>query len=204
MKANIDKKIDFSKTLKELYSATRKINEVSPGRGVFLSVLAKGAPGGPEFQSAIQKLYTLAYTLKFGVAKPKGLDFKVCSLECLYHIQDPCATPKEEWTWELLIRIPEGLSQGDLEQARKAVLERRELDTSPVKRIQFEEGRCLQTLHIGPFDQVGVTYNALLDHAAQHGLAPSGAAHEIYMNDPGRVPPEKLKTIVRVPVAVKG
>jgi len=116
MKANIDKKIDFSKTLKELYSATRKINEVSPGRGVFLSVLAKGAPGGPEFQSAIQKLYTLAYTLKFGVAKPKGLDFKVCSLECLYHIQDPCATPKEEWTWELLIRIPEGLSQGDLEQ----------------------------------------------------------------------------------------
>ena len=201
MKANTAKKIDFSKSRKDLYSATQKIKEVNPGGGVFLSVSEQGAPGGPAFQSAVERLYSLAYTLKFGVAKPKDLDFKVCCLECRY--QDPCGIPKDEWKWQLMIRIPEQLSEDDLAQARKAVLERKELDTSAVKRIEFSEGRCLQTLHIGPYDQVGVTYSALMKNAEQQGLAPSGEAHEIYISDPGRVPPEKLKTIVRLPVAEK-
>ncbi|RPJ85930.1 MAG: hypothetical protein EHM18_08815 [Acidobacteria bacterium] len=87
-----------------------------------------------------------------------------------------------------------------MQQAREAVLKRKELDTSAVKRVRFEEGRCLQTIHIGPYDQVGATYDLLLEQAAQQGLAPSGAAHEIYLSDPRRVPPDKLKTIVRLPV----
>lgn len=204
MTAKTENKIDFSKTHKELYSATTKIKEVNPGSGTFLSVLAKGAPGGPAFQGAIEKLYSLAYTLKFGVAKPKGLDFKVSNLECLYYIGDPARTPKEEWEWQIMVRVPEELTEVDLHQAREAVRERKELDTSAVKRIQFEEGRCLQTLHIGPYDQVGITYDLLLKHASENGLAPSGgAAHEIYISDPGRVPPEKLKTIVRLPVEEK-
>jgi len=201
MKANTEKKIDFSKTRKDLYSATQKIKEVNPGRGIFLSVIEKGAPGGPAFQSAIEKLYTVAYTLKFGVAKPKDLDFKVCCLECLY--EDPGTTPKDEWEWQLVIRIPDQLSEDDLRQARESILKRKELDTSAVKRIEFEEGCCLQTLHIGPYDQVGVTYNVLLKQAEGQGLAPSGRAHEIYISDPRRVPPEKLKTIVRLPVREK-
>lgn len=200
MKASAEQKIDFTKTRKDLYSATQKVKEVNPGRGIFLSVLDQGAPGGPAFQSGIEKLYTVAYTLKFGVAKPKGLDFKVCCLECLYHIEDP-ATPKEEWRWQLLLRIPDQVSEDDLQQSRQAVLERKGLDTSGIMRVQFDEGRCLQTLHIGPYDQVHITYEGLLKHAAENGLAPSGAAHEIYINDPRRVPPENLKTIVRLPVA---
>jgi hypothetical protein len=199
MEAITPKKIDFSKTCKDLYSATQKIKEVNAGRGTFLSIQAKGAPGGPAFQGAIEKLYTLAYMLKFGVAKPKDLDFKVCCLECLY--QDPSGIPKDEWKWQLLIRIPDQLSEGDLLEARQAVLKRKELDTSAVRRIEFEEGRCLQTLHVGPYDQVGVTYDVLVKHARGLGLDPSGMAHEVYMSDPRRVPPEKLKTIVRLPVA---
>ncbi|MFB3904539.1 MAG: GyrI-like domain-containing protein [Acidobacteriota bacterium] len=200
MKANTEKKIDFAKSHKDLYSATRKIKEVTPGWGVFLSVDEKGAPGGAAFQSDIEKLYSLVYTLKFGIAKPKGLDFKVGSLECLYHT-DPCTKPKEEWEWQLMIRIPDEISEDDVQQAREAVLRRKELDTSSVKRIQFEEGRCLQTLHVGPYDQVNATYDVLLKHSGQQGLAPSGAAHEIYISDPRRVPPERLKTIVRLPVS---
>jgi hypothetical protein len=198
MKANTEKKIDFSKSHKDLYSATPKIKEVNPGSGVFLSVSAKGAPGGPAFQGAVEKLYSLAYTLKFGIAKPKDLDFKVCCLECLY--QDPCGIPKDEWEWKLMIRIPEQLSEDDLKQARKAILERKKLDTSAVKRVKFSEGRSLQVLHIGPYDQVGITYTALMEDAKRQGLAPAGEAHEIYIRDPNRVPPEKLKTIVRLPV----
>jgi len=204
MKAKTDNKIDFSKTHKDLYSATQKIKEVNPGRGTFLSVVGQGAPGGPAFQSAVEKLYTLVYTAKFGVAKAKGFDFKVSNLECLYDIPDPARTPKDEWKWQFLVRIPEQLSEKDLQQAREAVQKRKELDTSAVKRIPFEEGRCLQTLHLGPYDQVGGTYDALLKHASENGLVPSGAAaHEIYLNDPHRVPPEKIKTIVRLPVREK-
>ena len=198
MKTSSEKKIDFSKTRKDLYSATEKVKEVHPGRGIYLSVEAKGQPGGPAFQTAVEKLYTLAYTLKFGVAKSKDLDFKVCCLECVY--EDPCGIPKDEWKWQLLIRIPDELTEGDVQRAREAVRKRKEMDTSTVKRIEFEEGTCLQTLHVGPYDQVGVTYNALLKQADLQGLAPAGRAHEVYISDPRRVPPEKLKTIVRLPV----
>lgn len=202
MKAKTESKIDFSKTRKDLYSATTKIKEVNPGAGMFLSVSGKGAPGGEVFQSAIEKLYTLAYTLKFGVAKPKGLDFKVCCLECLYFVEDPAQASMDEWKWQLMLRIPEELKEQDLEEARKAVLERKNLDTSAVKRVEHKEGRCLQTLHIGPYDQVGSTYDLLVKHASESGWAPvSSACHEIYISDPRRVAPEKLKTIVRLPVA---
>ncbi len=204
MKAKKENKVDFAKTHKDLYSATTKIKEVNPGRGVFLSVCGQGAPGGSAFQSAVEKLYALAYTAKFGVAKDKGVDFKVCNLECLYFIEDPARTPKEEWKWQFLVRIPDQLAEGDWQKARDAVLERKDLDTSAVKRIEFEEPRSLQTLHIGPYDQVGVTYDGLLKYAEEHKLVPSGAAaHEIYISDPRRVPPEKLKTIVRLPVREK-
>ncbi|RPI22057.1 MAG: hypothetical protein EHM61_23225 [Acidobacteria bacterium] len=203
MNARTEDKIDFTKIHKDLYSATVKIKEVNAGRGTFLSIEAIGAPGGPEFQAAIGKLYALAYTTKFGISKPKGLDFKVCCLECRYHIEDPEKTPKEKWRWQLMIRIPDEVSADDLEQARQEIRRRKELETSAVQRVEFEEGRCLQVLHVGPYDQVGVVYEALLKHAADRSLAPSGAAHEIYISDPGRVPPERLKTIVRLPVAEK-
>jgi hypothetical protein len=192
-------KIDFSKSLKDLYSATTQIKEVTAGPGTFLAIEGIGTPGGEAFQKSMEKIFGLVYTAKFSVAKDKGLDFKVSLPECLWF---SCPdTPMEEWRWQLLIRIPERLIESDLETARQAVRKKKYLDTSDVKRLIWQEGRCLQTLHVGPYDQVGKTYEMLSAHARDNSLNHSGPAHEIYLNDPGRTEPEKLKTILRMPVS---
>jgi hypothetical protein len=199
MKNITPQKIDFSKSLKDLYSATAKIKEVNAGPAIFLAIEGVGAPGGEVFGKCMEKVFSLIYTAKFSVARDKGLDFKVSYVESLWF---SCPdTPKEEWRWQLLIRIPEQLTESDLETARGLVLQKKDLDTSDVKRLVWEQGRCLQTLHTGPYDQVGRTYEMLTAHARDNSRMHSGPAHEIYLNDPGRTAPERLKTIIRMPVS---
>jgi hypothetical protein len=163
-------------------------------------VRGQGAPGGPQFQESIQKLYTLAYTLKFSVLKSRGADFAVPCLECLWHIDEPSALPVEEWKWQLLIRVPEQVTAEDLTTAGRLILEKKQLDTSAVERLVWEEGPCLQVMHVGPYDQVGRAYCALFEHVRENNLVQNGPCHEIYVSDPRRVAPEKLKTIARMPV----
>ena len=93
----------YSKTHKDLYTATTKIKEVKADKAIFLAFSGKGEPGGPEFQEGIQKLYSLAYTTKFMLQFSGKLDFGVSKLECLWHIEDPDNLPRSEWKWELLI-----------------------------------------------------------------------------------------------------
>ncbi len=108
--------------------------------------------------------------------------------------------PREEWPWQLLIRIPDQVTEADLRKARREVLERRHLDTSAVQRWTWKEGRCVQVTHIGPYDQVADSFRRLDEQAASMGLQTGCRGPEIYMNDPGRVAPAKLKTIIRLPV----
>jgi len=194
-------KIDFSKTHKDLYTASAKIKEVEAGPGIFLAVKAQGEPGGIAFQKAIEKIYSLAYTAKFAVMKPKNIDFKVSNLECLWFMTDPANTPRELWEWQMLVRIPEALTAADLDRAREEVKKKRDLDTSDVERISWEEGKAVQTMHVGPYDKLGETYQKLDQYAREKGLTPQCPGHEIYISDPRRVPPEKIKTIVRMPVS---
>jgi len=193
-------KIDFAKIHKDLYTATGKIKEVSTDAATFLSVSGQGEPGGPVFQAAIQHLFSLAYTTKFMLKKAGKLDFAVGRLECLWHGQDLERTPKCEWLWQLLIRIPDAVRATDLKEARKEILQKRQMDTADVKRWAWKEGRCVQMMHVGPYDKVGETYKQLDEFARTQGLATACPGHEIYISDPRRVPPEKLKTIVRLPV----
>ncbi len=193
-------KIDFVKAHKDLYAASSKIKEVKAEKAAFLSVQGRGEPGGQAFQSGIQQLYSLAYTTKFMLKNAGILDFAVGRLECLWHGCDYEKVPKSEWSWQLLIRIPEAVSEKVLQQAREEVLKRRELDTSAVKRWTWTEGRCIQVMHVGPYDQVGTVYTALDDFARAHGQITQPPGHEIYISDPRRVPAAKLKTIVRLPV----
>ncbi len=200
MCAKANDKIDFSKIYKELYTASAKVKEVEAGPGVFLSIKAQGEPGGAVFQKAIEKMYSLAYTAKFAVMKPKNMDFKVSNLECLWFMTDPENTPREEWTWQLLVRIPETLTADQLELAREEVRKKRGLDTSDIERISWQEGKAVQMMHVGPYDKVGEAYQKLDQSAREKGLTPRCPAHEIYISDPRRVAPEKIKTIVRLPV----
>ncbi len=191
--------IDYSKTLKHLYTATGKIQEINVESGTFLAVEGQGEPGGEVFQNRIQCLYATAYTLKFTLKYAGVLDFKVGKLECLY-LSEPDKTPMKEWRWRFLLRVPEGVTPRHLAQAKKSLKERRGLDAAVVKRIRWKEGRALQVLHVGPFDQVGATYGQLSAYAQQHGLRTQCPGHEVYLSDPRRIAPEKLKTIVRMRV----
>jgi len=191
--------IDFAKSLKDLYRATRNVQEVVADRGVFLAVEGQGPPGGEAFQAAIQALFPVVYTIKFTLKRAGTVDFKVGALECLY-LSCPDETPMHQWRWRLLLRIPEQVTSAALAQTKRALREKKGLDATAVTRLRWKEGRAIQVLHVGPYDAVSQTYAALHAYAAEHGLAACGPAHEIYLSDPRRTAPEKLKTIVRLPV----
>jgi hypothetical protein len=194
-------KVDFAKSHKDLYAASLKIKEVKADKATFLSFTGKGEPGGPAFQEAIQQLYSLAYTAKFMLKFAGKLDFAVSKLECLWHMQNPETLPRSEWTWQLLIRIPDAVTATDIKKAGKELLEKKQIDTSKVTRWTWKEGRCVQLMHVGPYDEVGKSYQQLDDYAGGMGLATTCPGHEIYISDPRRVAPSKLKTLVRLPVS---
>jgi len=191
------KKIDFSKDMKDLYTAKEKIQEVAPGMGTFIAVDGKGQPGKEAFQDAIQQLFATVYTLKFSLKNAGVLDFKVNRLECLW-FSDPKTTPISEWQWRMLIRLPDEVGGKDVTAAQKTVKEKKGIDVSGAKRIRWKEGRAIQMLHVGHYDQFERTYNKLMSYADENSLSINGPAHEVYMNDPRMTAPEKLKTIVRI------
>lgn len=201
MKGPEKQKVDFSRSHKALYTATTKVKEVMADKATFLSLEGKGEPGGAAFQSAIGQLYSLAYTTKFMLKHSGKIDFAVGKLECLWPMEKLDAIPRAEWPWQLLIRIPDQVTGSDLKKARQEVLERRGLDTSAVRRWIWKEGRCMQIMHVGPYDQVARAFQQLDGYVRSMGLQTKSPGHEIYMNDPARVPPARLKTIVRLPVS---
>lgn len=190
---------DVKKSHKHLYQATQQVKEVTAAHGTFLAVDGMGKPGGEAYQEAINRLFSLAYTAKFALKKAGKLDFKVAPLECLWY-DNRATTPVPEWRWRLLIRIPDQVCSEDLEKAKAQVAGKKGLDTSAVQRTKWEEGRTLQVMHIGPYDTVGDTYRVLKQHAEDNGLSIKGMGHEVYISDPRRTAPEKLKTIVRMQV----
>lgn len=192
--------VDFSKMLRELYTAGNTIAEVDVPRGVFLTVEGQGMPGGAGYLAAIDQLFGVAYTLKYAL-KAEGLpDFKIGMLECLWFNETPPRDP-EQWRWRAMLRIPVAVTPAQVAAARKAVLARKGLDAGAVRRTSWREGKALQVLHVGPYDAVGPTYEALQAQAAERHYRVRGPAHEIYLNDPRRVGPERTRTIVRLPIA---
>ena len=110
--------------------------------------------------------------------------------------------PKDQWRWRLLIRTPEFVAAKELAAAAaKLIAKGKPAEVNQVKLETIDEGRCVQMLHIGPYDREGDTVAGMGAFAGEHGLKFAGPHHEIYISDPRRVAPEKLKTILRLPVA---
>ena len=193
-------KIDFKKTMKELYRATNKVARVKAVEGTFLAVDGQGAPGGEAFEKAIQNLYPVAYTVKFSLKHAGTIDFVVPPLEALWH-DNPAEVPDmTQWRWRTMIRVPESVKIEHVQEAQETILEKKGTDTSDVQLIRWEEGDSLQVLYIGPYDQVGAIYEQLHSSALSENVALGPPGHEIYLSDPRRTAPEKLKTIVRMPI----
>ena len=192
-----DAKTDLFKEHKSEYAAKATPQIVDVGRGRYIAVDGQGAPGGDEFQGAVAALYPMAYTMKFA-CKAEGRDFVVCKLEGQWW---NTSGPRAQWKWRMMIRVPDFVDEATLRAARDAAQAKgTDVDVGSVKLIELEEGPCVQALHVGPYDREQATLDAMAELARAEGRKPHGRHHEIYLSDPRRVEPAKLKTILRQPV----
>ena len=202
---SLTEKIDLYKSNKDQYAASINPQLVDIPQAKYLAITGRGEPGGKEFSSKIGTLYSMAYTIKM-TRKFAGMqDYAVCKLECQLWLDsgshDFSNTPREQWNWKFLIRTPDFVKNEDLDSAVKKLLEKgKEPEVKQVKLESLSEGLCVQALHIGPYDREYETINNMMTFAGQQGLVFHGLHHEIYLSDPRRVPPERLKTILRMPV----
>ena len=198
-------KLDLYKLHKTDYATPKRPVLLRIKPATYLAISGRGAPGGDAFAASIGALYSMAFTIKM-TRKFAGLqDYAVCKLEGQWWADGKEAnfanTPKDQWRWKLLIRTPEFIKAKDLAQAVAVLLKRGK--PADVKRVQLEtikEGTCVQMLHVGPYDKEGDTIALMKAFAEQHHLRFHELHHEIYLSDPRRVPPDRLKTILRQPV----
>lgn len=206
-KAKSEIKLDLYSRHSKEYAASQTAALVAVGPATYLSISGQGAPGGAAFSEAIGALYGVAFTVKMTRKFAGKTDYAVCKLEGLWPgFKDGCLpADKDQWTWEMMIRTPEFVKDSDIKQA-VAVLQKRGKGAGAdrVRLTTFNEGLCVQALHVGPYDKEGETICKMNAFAESKGLKLSGVFHEIYLSDPRRVDPARLKTILRHPVAPVG
>lgn len=197
-------KLDLFKQCKAEYKATAKPAVIKMSPAQYLAIDGTGAPGGEAFELRIGALYSVAFTIKM-TRKFAGLgDYAVCKLEALWiapdgkHFKD---VAMDEWQWKLLIRTPDFVMPADLDKAAEALLSKGKAEkVRDVKLETLDEGTCVQMLHVGPYETIGQSYTKMGEFADAKGLVAAGLPHDIYLSDPRRVDPSKLKTIIRRPV----
>ncbi len=201
-------KLDLFQQYKAEYQAGAKPRLVETGPALYLALSGRGPAGGEAFQAAVGALYSMAFTIKMGRKKTGRGDYAIGKLEAQFWADKGLATaPPRDWSWQLMIRTPAEvagfpLDEKDLATAR-AVLRQRDRDagTEAVKLVTLDEGSCVQMLHVGPYEESGRTLAVMRAFIRDEGRQLTGKHHEIYISDPRRVPPERLKTILRHPVS---
>ena len=199
-------KIDFRKERPDLYAPSAKdfsVVEVPPYR--FLIVDGRGNPNTSEaYAQAVESLYALSYSLKFASKKQLQRAYVVAPLEGLWHSEHRDAFPnrqKDLWSWTMMIRQPDWITDGMVDDAREATAKKKLAALDLVRSELFEEGKSVQILHVGSYDDEAPTIARLhAEFMPANGLVENGLHHEIYLSDPRRVEPAKLRTVLRQPV----
>jgi hypothetical protein len=201
------KKLDLKQQWKTLYGTKAgAIVAVDVPPLTYLMVDGEGDPNTSQsFSEAIEALYSLSYTLKFTLKKsPRAIDYGVMPLEGLWWADDPAVfylADKSAWKWTAMILQPEFIAQAEVDAAFEQV--RRKKNPAGLERVRLEtlaEGASAQTLYVGPFSDEGPTIQRMHDFIHAAGKELRGKHHEIYLSDPRRTAPEKLKTILRQPM----
>ena len=196
-------KLDLYKKFKSEYVTSKQPVLVVVGPAKYLSITGQGAPGGDRFRSHISALYSVAFALKMA-EKLAGNDYKVCHLEGQWWAEDGSdfrTHQTKEWQWRLLIRVPEFINQTQVDAAVQTVLTNAKSALAGlVKLEEVTEGRCVQMLHVGPYAEEKASVARMHQLAEGNGVRLRGPHHEIYLSDPNRVPPQRLRTILRYPV----
>lgn len=210
------KTLDLKKEFKHLYQPSAKKPEILKIPKLQFAMIdgkiEKGKEPGnsPAFAEATQALYSISYTLKFMLKKRKtnAIDYLVMPLEGLWGIQDVNANvaKKDNWTFTLMILQPDVITKDVFAEGMEQV--RKKKGDSPIlsklRLSHFEEGVCVQMMHIGPYATEPATIEIMRAFAAENGyrdnVGPNGLHHEIYLGDPRKADPAKLKTVVRHPL----
>ncbi|MHA6690786.1 GyrI-like domain-containing protein [Devosia sp. A449] len=201
----MDDKIDFRAELKQLYQpGPRDFVFVDVPTMNFVMVDGQGDPNtAPSYRSAVEWLYSVSYAMKFA-SKDLGQDYFVPPLEGLWWADDPndfITRNKANWHWTMMIMAPDFLTRAMYDAALEKAAEKLGDAPANLRLEPYAEGRALQILHLGSYDEEGPA----LEHLHQveipgRQLVPNGHHHEIYLNDPRKTAPAKLKTILRQPV----
>ncbi|OCK61578.1 GyrI-like domain-containing protein [Bradyrhizobium sp. LMTR 3] len=198
-------KLDLKKVRKPLFTAPRnRFVTIDVPPVSYLMVDGHGDPNtAPAYRLAVESLYATAFTIKFS-CKANGNDFVVMPLEGLWSAPDPesfSARRKDEWEWTMMIMVPDYVDDETFLAARVKAREKLGALPESLRLESLEEGLCLQALHVGSYDDEGPLLARL------HGeIMPSGGYdfagrhHEVYLSDPRKTAPEKLKTVIRQPV----
>jgi hypothetical protein len=200
-------KIDFKKDWKHLYNPSKKdFVVVDVPEMLFLKVDGRGDPNtAPEYSQALEALYGVAYKIKF-LSKKAGRDYVVPPLEGLWWAEDmdsfTSARDKSQWSWTMMIMTPEWIKEDVVDSARENAAAGKDLPALNILRWEsYQEGLSAQILHIGSYDEEGPVLDRLHhEWMPANGYTFNGLHHEIYLSDPRRVEPHKLKTILRQPI----
>jgi hypothetical protein len=199
-------KIDLRKELKHLYQpAAKQIAAVRVPAFTFLMVDGQGDPNTTSaYAEAVEALFTVSYTAKFMLKKgPAQKDYAVMPLEGLWWADDPAVFTRgnrAQWRWTMMIMQPSFVPRALLTQAIAAAARKKPLPGIARLRVErFEEGRCAQLLHVGPFTEEGPAIERLHAYIEAHGRL-RGKHHEIYLTDIRRADPARWKTIIRQPM----
>jgi hypothetical protein len=204
-------KLDYRKDLKELYSpSAKRVSLVDVPRMNFVAVEGRGDPNtSGDFRAAMQALYTISYATKFMLRKEgAGPEFSVAPAEALWWTGDAerfDPNDKRAWRWKLMIMQPRHISIEIFDRARSQASEKKEAPAlQKAEFIVFHEGLSAQVMHIGPYAEESAAIERLYAFIEENGYSFNGRHHEIYLGDPGKTRPERLKTVIRQPVRRSG
>ena len=205
------KKIDLRRELKALYApCAKKVEIVDVPEFKFVMIDGAIEPDetpqtSKSFQDAIGALYGASYTLKFmsKLRKSNPIDYKVMALEGLWWTDAGQfdINKKDNWKWTMMIAQPEHITEEMFHEALRNLKEKKDNPALSKARLEsFWEGRCVQIMHIGPYGEEPRTIEKMAAFAGENGCRLCGKHHEIYLGDPRRCAPERLKTILRHPI----
>ncbi len=204
-------KVDFKKEWPHLYNPSSKgFSETEAPEMQFLMADGHGDPNTAQiYKDVVEALYAVAYKLKFMSKKQLSKDYVVAPLEGLWWADDmqtfTAKRDKSAWDWTMMLMQPDWITPEMFTQAVAEAQKGKELPAlSKVRLERYHEGLVVQILHIGSYEAEGPVLDKLHhEYLPQNGYVERGKHHEIYLSDPRKVAPEKLKTILRQPMELR-